>query len=169
MEEPVGGPTPSPDWTSQWSAPADLGAPRPLIPPPPIPPVSWAPSPPPQRPRRPGISPSGYPLYLIYAIGMALLYVAGSAFGYWLANSDVSSARYTREEVEIQGISMLIVGVPLALLFVVAALVPKRPWGWVYGLVMICIGLTSCCTWPLTIPLLIKWIKPEMKRYFGKR
>lgn len=54
----------------------------------------------------------------------------------------------------------------------IAALLPlifrPRPWLWVYDLVVICIGLTSCCFWPICIPLLIYWIKPETKEYFGK-
>jgi hypothetical protein len=27
--------------------------------------------------------------------------------------------------------------------------------------------MTSCCLWPITIPLIIQWVKPEMKRMFG--
>ena len=54
----------------------------------------------------------------------------------------------------------------------VAVLLPlvlrPRPWLWVYDLIVICIGLTSCCFWPICIPLIIFWIKPETKQYFGK-
>ncbi len=34
--------------------------------------------------------------------------------------------------------------------------------------VLIGLGLTSCCTWPATIPLIIQWLKPEMKARFGR-
>jgi hypothetical protein len=57
-------------------------------------------------------------------------------------------------------------------LFFVVCLLPlicrPRPWLWVYDLVVICIGFTSGCFWPICIPLLIFWIKPEVKQYFGK-
>lgn len=42
------------------------------------------------------------------------------------------------------------------------------PWLWTYDLVIICLGMTSTCILPASIPLLIFWLKPETKRYFGK-
>jgi hypothetical protein len=47
-------------------------------------------------------------------------------------------------------------------------LLPARPWVWIYDLVVICLGMTSACFLPATIPLLIFWIKPEVKAYFGR-
>jgi hypothetical protein len=45
---------------------------------------------------------------------------------------------------------------------------PRRPWAWIFGLVLICIGLTSLCCLPVAIPLLLSWLKPETKSYFGR-
>jgi hypothetical protein len=39
---------------------------------------------------------------------------------------------------------------------------------WVYDLVVICVGMTSFCCMPVCIPLLIFWIKPEVRAYFGR-
>jgi hypothetical protein len=36
-------------------------------------------------------------------------------------------------------------------------------------MVLICIGMNSCCLLPASIPLLIFWIKPETKTYFGRK
>lgn len=47
-------------------------------------------------------------------------------------------------------------------------LLPARPWVWVYGLVMIGLGMTSACLLPVCIPLLIFWIRPEVRRHYGK-
>jgi hypothetical protein len=33
---------------------------------------------------------------------------------------------------------------------------------------MMAIGMTSCCFLPFLIPLLIYWLKPETKAYFGR-
>ena len=33
--------------------------------------------------------------------------------------------------------------------------------GWIYNLILIVLGMTSCCTWPITIPLMIFWIKQK--------
>ncbi|WP_211325572.1 hypothetical protein [Roseimicrobium gellanilyticum] len=55
--------------------------------------------------------------------------------------------------------------------FTVACLPPlvssPRPWVWAYSRVLICIGFTGC-TLPFFIPLLIFWLKPEVKAYYGK-
>jgi hypothetical protein len=46
--------------------------------------------------------------------------------------------------------------------------VQPRPWLWTYDLIVICAGMTSLCFLPASIPLLIFWMKPEIKSYFGK-
>ena len=43
-----------------------------------------------------------------------------------------------------------------------------RRWVWVYGLVLICFGMTSACLLLACVPLLMSWIKPETKRYFAR-
>ncbi len=63
----------------------------------------------------------------------------------------------------------MVAGVLLALVFLVGVVASKQPWGWVYKLILICFGLTSCCLWPVTIPLLKRWLKPDMKRYYRMR
>ena len=42
----------------------------------------------------------------------------------------------------------------------------NRPWVWTYSLVVICLGMGSC-TIVAALPLLIYWLKPETKAYFG--
>ncbi len=60
----------------------------------------------------------------------------------------------------------------LGLIFLIASALPffvtPRPWIWTYDLVIICLGMTSACTLPFSIILLIFWLKPETKQYFGK-
>jgi len=69
--------------------------------------------------------------------------------------------------LKIQFAVMLVVSVPLAALFGIAPLLPKRRAAWIYGFVTIGIGMTSACCLPATIPLLLFWIKPETKQFFG--
>ena len=61
--------------------------------------------------------------------------------------------------------------IALGIIFMIPPLVafflPKRPWAWVYHLVMICLGMTGC-TIVASIPLIIFWIKPEVKQYFNE-
>lgn len=56
-----------------------------------------------------------------------------------------------------------------ALFYAVAAFVPRRPWGWVIGLLAI---IGSILPWFITaagaVPLLMAWQKPEMKNHFSR-
>jgi hypothetical protein len=52
-----------------------------------------------------------------------------------------------------------IISAVLAIVFVVGLFWHRGLGGWIYNLILICIGLTSGCTWPITIPLMIFWIK----------
>lgn len=70
--------------------------------------------------------------------------------------------------MQIVGVVFAVIGVPLGVVFAAAPFLPRRPWVWVYDLVLIILGLTSCITWPLTIPLLIYWLKAETKWWFGQ-
>jgi hypothetical protein len=74
----------------------------------------------------------------------------------------------TAADADIMGLALLATGLLSLALFVVPFCVERRPWVWVYGLVLICMGMTSACCLPACVPLLIHWIKPEVKRYYGK-
>jgi hypothetical protein len=71
------------------------------------------------------------------------------------------------EAVRIQGVVLIVMGVGLFLLYAIAPFLPRSKFAWIYGFVTIGIGLTSCCTLPFCIPLLIQWLKPEVKSYLN--
>lgn len=52
--------------------------------------------------------------------------------------------------------------------FLAPFFLPRKPWVWIYDIVLIGIGMTSCALWPATIPLLIFWLKPQVQRYYGR-
>jgi hypothetical protein len=117
-------------------------------------------------PEKPGV----VTWFKVYAVAMAVLYLGLAAasvllliFAERMADSSTSATEW-----RVHGAVMLGMGIPLAGAFVVPLVVRKRPWVWIYDLVLICLGLTSCATWPATIPLLIFWIKPEVKAWFGR-
>jgi hypothetical protein len=68
----------------------------------------------------------------------------------------------------VQGILFTVISLPLAIAFALPIFLKPKPWVWIYNLVLICIGLTSCCFLPATIPLLIYWLKPEAKVWFQR-
>jgi MFS family permease len=107
--------------------------------------------------------------YRIYCGAMTLLYLFVAGVGIAIAFFMPQSGQRDEMEMYITGIVYAIVGVPFAILYLVAALLPPRPWNWIVGFVAIGIGLTSCCFLPALIPLLIFWIKPETQAFLGRK
>ncbi len=60
-------------------------------------------------------------------------------------------------------------GMALFVPSVLALFSGRRPWVHTMGTVVIALGMFSCCLMPLLIPLLIVWMKPETKRWYGAR
>lgn len=104
--------------------------------------------------------------YVTYCIAMAVLYLVIVVAGF--VTLLVGPTGLDVDPVENKIISFIFIGMGLALLIPFAAgpLLPRRRWAWVVGLVLICIGMTSTCCLPVSIPLLIWWIKPETKEYY---
>jgi MFS family permease len=107
--------------------------------------------------------------YKVYAGFMTALYLVLAVAGAFLVAyaADLADADHDEVELQMMGVLYGVLGIAFAIVFAVGLFVPRRKWGWIYSIVLICIGLTSCCTLPACIPLLIFWVKPETKRYFG--
>jgi len=69
----------------------------------------------------------------------------------------------------VYGVILLAIGLPFAIACALPFLLPRKPWVWVYDLVIICIGMTSCCILPASVALLIFWIKPDVKLWFNRK
>jgi hypothetical protein len=112
-------------------------------------------------------TPSVYKWYVVYCIFMALLYLATAAVGivflFVEPDREMSAA-----EAKIMGSVFIILGLVFFVPYALAPFLPRKSWVWVLGLVLICIGLTSTCCLPACIPLLIFWLKPEMKAFYGR-
>src|SRR4030042_446442 len=96
-------------------------------------------------------------LIYLFIIGVGLLY---PKFADIVDEEDMA--------VKIAGPIYVIVGLIFFIPFAIAPFLKPTPGVWIYDLVLICFGMTSCCCLPAAIPLLIFWIKPETKSYFGK-
>lgn len=98
---------------------------------------------------------------------MALLYgitaVMGIVFLFVEPDPEMSEA-----EQRIMGVVFLIMGLVFAAPYGAAPFLPRKSWVWVFGLVLICLGLSSLCCLPVCIPLLISWLKPEVKAFYGR-
>jgi hypothetical protein len=106
--------------------------------------------------------------FVVYCVLMTLLYLISAATGAVLLVFSLSSLA-EKPDISIlraQATAFLLIGLILMIPYAIGPFVKGKSWGWVFGIVLIAIGMTSCCLWPITIPLLIQWIKPEMKRVF---
>lgn len=105
--------------------------------------------------------------FVAYVAALVVLYLLMAAGGVFLLLFDFGLTAAEVDELRFQGGALVIVGIAFAIVYGVGLFLPRKQWGWVYGLVLLGLGMTSCCTWPATIPLLIAWLKPEMKARFG--
>jgi hypothetical protein len=107
--------------------------------------------------------------FVTYCVLMFLMYLFLLVAGGVLLFLDLGSFATDRDagDIKVQAVAFFIVGIIFAPVYATGLFVKGKSWGWIYGIVLIAIGMTSCCLWPITIPLLIQWIKPEMKRMFG--
>jgi len=100
---------------------------------------------------------------IVYLIAMLLLYLAVAVGGFLMflfrAEIAASDAEMTEAEVAIMGLVYGVMGVLFFAVHSVGLYWRRGMGGWIYNLVLIGLGLTSCCTWPMTIPLMIFWIK----------
>lgn len=44
---------------------------------------------------------------------------------------------------------------------------PRAPWAWKIHAIVLGIGLTTLILWPVALPLLWFWMKPETKQFYG--
>jgi len=105
--------------------------------------------------------------FKVYAAGLGLLYlvVAVGSLAFFFAPPDPEMPESFQF---VFGAVMLLMCLGLAILCFIPFFPQPKPWVWTYDLVLICLGMTGC-TFVFCVPLLIYWLKPETKRYFGKR
>ena len=121
-------------------------------------------------PDRPARRPDVVPWYYAYCAVMAFIYVfcivmgvAGIVFRNQLADAETPPAL-----IAFLGVVFAVLGGVLMTAFAAAPFLPLRPWAWIYHLVLIAVGMTSACCLPASVPLLLFWIKPETRAYFGR-
>ncbi len=115
--------------------------------------------------------PPVWPWYVGYCVLMALLYLLVGGAGLLALFIDLATLELEEDAmiVRIQGVLFLVLGLIFMIVYAAAPFLPKRPWVWIYGLVMIAIGIASICCLPVTIPLLIFWLKPETQQFFERK
>lgn len=114
--------------------------------------------------------PPVWPWFVTYCVLMALmgLVVVGMGVFFLLAPRFIPPQPNDPDPVvfAIMGVAYLVMGFVFGVAYASAPFLPRRKWAWIVDIVLICLGMTSVCCMPATIPLLIFWIKPETRQYF---
>lgn len=104
--------------------------------------------------------------YRLYAGALAAVYVLVVVGGLLMA---VLAPQEPGEPPPwLFGLLAVVLGGVFAAAFIAAFFLPRRPWAWIYHLVLIAIGMTSACCIPFSVPLLVFWLKTETRAYFGR-
>ncbi|HEY7863795.1 MAG TPA: hypothetical protein VIE39_09045 [Thermoanaerobaculia bacterium] len=102
----------------------------------------------------------------IYAVTMTVVYFLFAAFLFWLFQAQDAELSLP-PNVRMIRYSMVYFCVLLGLAFLVVPFLPRRRWGWGYGLGAIVLGMSSLLLAPFAIPMLLHWIRPATRQYFG--
>lgn len=121
--------------------------------------------PPPPRPAGP---PAVWSWYVAYAIALAVVYAGCFLGSIALVVIGVGTDGRDAGEMIFTGAFLAVFCLPLLIATAAAPFLPKAPWAWIYHLVLIGLGMTSACCLPVCIPLLMHWMKPETKAFFGR-
>ena len=106
--------------------------------------------------------------YRVYVAFLALLYLAVTVFGAMLTIMRPATREYSEQEIVLMGVIYAAIGVVFFLAYTIAIFLPPKPYNWIVGIVMMAISMTSCCFVPFALPLIIFWVKPETRAYFGR-
>lgn len=99
--------------------------------------------------------------YKVYCFAMALMYAVLVAAGLWLWSEEPAQSPDA-----VTWIILTVVSAPLAILYVVGAFTPRSRAGWIFGIVLIAIGMSGC-TLVAAVPVLIFWINARTRAWFS--
>lgn len=103
----------------------------------------------------------------VYEGALALVYLLVAVAGLFFIVGQVPTNPGDPPPALMGGV-FLVISVPLAIANLAALFVRPTPNTWVFHLVLICLGMTSACCLLVCVPLLIFWLRPETKAYFGR-
>jgi MFS family permease len=110
--------------------------------------------------------------YRVYCGALAVVYLAlvvgGVAFMFFSDRIAQGDDEVPQWFGIVYGAVLIVLGLVFLSAYLAAFFLPAKPWVWIYGIVLISIGFTSACCLPFSIVLLIFWLKPECKVYFGR-
>lgn len=105
--------------------------------------------------------------YYVYVVVLCLMFLAVIVGAALVLAGVFPIPEEEQTDATVVSLIYLIMGGFILIPCLVAFFLPRRKWVWIYHMVLICLGLTGC-TVVGCIPLLIFWLKPEVKAYFDE-
>lgn len=106
--------------------------------------------------------------YRMYCSALVILYLMLAIIGaVAIAGSYGSNVENPRDSFN-GGVFLLVLGGIFAVIFLTGVILSPKPSSWIFGIVLIALGMTSGCFLPFTLPLLFFWLKPATRIYFGR-
>jgi hypothetical protein len=116
--------------------------------------------------------PEGVYYFRIYGGLMTLTSAASAIFGLVMVTLpifDPARGHGAATESWVIGVAYGVFGAAFFVPWLLALFGGRKPWVHTLGLVLIALGMTQLCCLPIQIPLLLTWLKPETKRWYGAR
>ncbi len=114
---------------------------------------------------------TGRKIYLWYRIYSGCLLFASVVIicaGVYVFTAPPGAPGTTEEGQTVGAVLYIILGSITAVLYSIALFSPRKPWSWVFGVVLLAIGIVTFCFLP-SLVLLIFWSKPETRAFFGRK
>lgn len=120
--------------------------------------------------------PEGVYYFRIYAAVTAFFYGALALLGIGMMTMPLFSSKAPTGSgppaelgMWVAGLMYAGIGAVFAAPAVIALFGGRRPWVHTLGTVVIGLGMMSICCVPILIPVLIHWMKPETRAWYGSR
>lgn len=109
------------------------------------------------------------PWYHAFCWLMALSNVGLCLLGIWMVRDPYPFESELFKPDLIREVGWMAVGMGAVFTVLHAAMtwLPVKPWAWVSHLINILVPLIFCCPAVICVPLLIAWMRPEVKAYYG--
>jgi hypothetical protein len=115
----------------------------------------------------PNVKPDAVLWFQIYAGAMALLYLFVTVAGIGMLVLSAETSGGEQAELIINGVVCAGMGVVLGIISAASIFFPRVKWAHVTHIIILAMGMTSCCCLPFSLPILLRYNKPDVKRWFG--
>lgn len=107
--------------------------------------------------------------YRVYCSLLTITYIVLLIIGIVGVFAAFDESGQEQQDILVGSLIFIIPGIIFGLMYLVGVVLPAKPYSWIYGIVLIGLGMTSCVFIPLMIPLLIFWMKPETQAFFERK